>query len=189
MSCRCIATGLDIERSAKVSNQLRDLSLDRMYKYFDNDPCRTYETKWLRQREKTIEYQGAPFKTGLMPISRLQPFIKPKARPKSKIKSVSLQSGVHRPSKALETSKGMEPSVFTFSNSVSPANQVTNEAHAELLSPTITSGIFSPKSDVLVLTQDQLAWSKTSLREQQLYQLRVEFDKTLQARSRLLKSS
>ena len=131
-----------------------DTSLDRMYKYTDNDPCRTYDTKYLRQRNKTIEFQGAPFKTGMMHNQPSQPIIKPHVRPKSKIKSVRLQS-VHETSKAVEPSKGKEPSQFTFSNEPLPdTTQVKLEANADLFSPTVTSGFFSPKSDTLVLTQD-----------------------------------
>ena len=107
--------------------------------------------------------------------------IKPSARPKINVKSIDAQSPA-------DPTKDKEVSVFTFSNETLPVNQITNPAHGELLSPTLTSGFFSPKSEVNTL-KDEPEQTRTSLREQQLYPLRVEFDKTCRDRSKLIKSS
>lgn len=88
MRSACIIIDLGIERSVKVSIDLSALTkcADRIYKYWDNDPCRVFQERYLRQRDKTKEAQGAPFKTGMMATQPLSLVI-PSTRPRFRIKS------------------------------------------------------------------------------------------------------
>ena len=136
----------------------KEICANRNYKYKDKSPWITFDTTFLRQRQREMEVQGAPFLAGEYVRPKIETTFKPFVFPSStravvkrvRTDSLSLPSDLVNPVK-------MKKEILLDQGS----DENYDAGTFEMFSPQITSGIFSPTiEDVHYKTGDNRVQEK-----------------------------